>query len=520
MPIILDLVLDKLKNINPSKSPGQDGVHPRVLKESCNQLATALHHLFNFSLSNSCLPTDWKTANISAIHKKGPRDTPGNYRPVSLTSVIVKLMESIVRDAVMTFLKDNRVISNKQYGFISGRSTLLQLLTVLDQWTEALDRGDFLDVIYCDFMKAFDKVPHLLLLKQLQTYGIQGLVLNWIRAFLLNRTQRIRVNATHSRSYPVLSGIPQGSVLGPALFIIFINNLPDQVLHSQVFLFADDLKIFKPITQPSDQEQLQEDLDHLMEWSDNSHLKFHPDKCFHMSISTGRQHHDAATYKLGENQLKLSYQETDLGVIIDSKLTFEAHIMAKINKANSLLGIINRTFEFKDSPTMLSLYKTMVRPVLEYCNQVWSPLHMKHITLIENVQRRMTRNLPGLKDLEYEQRLKKLDLPTLAYRRLRGDMIECFKLTTGLYDTEVSNNLLKFSDNQVTRGHQFKLEKRRPRLEIRKNSFFYRIINNWNDLPPSVVQADSINSFKNRLDKHWRHHPIRFNYRSDPKFRA
>lgn len=504
-----------LDKINTNKSPGPDGIHPRVLYEAREMLCLPLSLLFIQSLKTGILPTDWKVANITAIHKKGSKTDPGNYRPVSLTSIVCKLMETLIRDSLVNYMNNNNYFSNKQFGFISGRSTVLQLIQILDSWTEILDRGGCVDVVYCDFMKAFDKVPHRRLLQVLKYYGILGSVLNWIKDFLRDRKHRVVVNGAESNWQDVLSGIPQGSVLGPILFVIYINTLPGVVDSSQLYLFADDTKIFKEITCVQDCEQLQQDIDKMYSWTANSLLKFHPDKCSTMRI--GRTNLEDFDYVMGPDKtvLKHSSVERDIGVFIDDKLNFDEHIHNKVSKANSVMGIIRRTFEYLNNRTFLLLYKALVRPHLEYANQVWSPMFKRQETVVENVQRRATKLIPGMQNLSYEDRLKKLNLPTLKYRRIRGDMIEIFKILSAKYDKRVSDFIPLHKSERYTRGHQYKIKKEQIRLNVRKNSFVCRSVDLWNSLPPTVVGAPTVKAFEARLDKLWRDQPFRYNWEAD-----
>ena len=256
-------------------SPGPDTLHPRVIKEISTEICKPLKILFQASIDNKKLPTQWKHAQVTAIFKKGSKTKAQNYRPVSLTSIICKLLESIVRDEIIDHMKTNKLFSPKQFGFIGGRSTTLQLLHVLNIWTEILDQGGELDVIYCDFMKAFDKVPHRRLAHKVNKYGIKNNVLGWITNFLSNRTQVVKVGNCNSEVRNVTSGIPQGSVLGPLLFVIYINDLPEVVSeNSYVYLFADDAKVFREIKTHQDHIILQEDINKLMVWSNKWLLKF------------------------------------------------------------------------------------------------------------------------------------------------------------------------------------------------------------------------------------------------------
>ena len=280
-------------------------------------------------------------------------------------------------------------------------------------------------------MKAFDKVLHGPLLMKLRTYGIGGRLHRWIEAFLSGRKQRVTVNGTNSSWEDVSSGVPQGSVLGPLLFILFINDMPEVVdSNALLVLFADDAKLSREIAGPADKDAEQEDIDSLQEWSKVNECSFHPDKCHVLRI--GEREMDLRdlfdSYHLGDQTLKAVHQERDLGVIIDQDLSFEPHMIAKINKANSVIGLIRRSFMHLDKEMFLTLYKSLIRPQLEYANQVWSPRLAKHITMIENVQRRATKLVPELSEQTYEERLKELELQTLAYRRLRGDLIEVYKI--------------------------------------------------------------------------------------------
>ena len=266
------LIAKKLSQLKLSKSPGPDELHPRILKELCNEISVPLSIIFNNSvkLKYGSIPDDWKMANITAIYKKGDRKVSKNYRPISLTSVVCKTLEAIIRDNIMKHMKDNKLFSKKQFGFISGRSTVLQLIQILDNWMKILDQGGGVDIVFCDFMNAFDKVPHQRLLNKLNMYNIDKPYTEWIKAFLLGRKQRVIVNGEKSDWKDVTSGIPQGSVLGPLLFVIYINDLPSvPTKGAEAYLYADDTKLFKGIFNETDMESLQSDLYEVCKWSKN-----------------------------------------------------------------------------------------------------------------------------------------------------------------------------------------------------------------------------------------------------------
>ena len=252
------MVRNEIRGLNINTSCGPDEIHPRLLQELVDIISEPIVFLMNKSMETGVIPLDWKKAYVSPIYKKGARNRAENYRPISLTCILCKLMESFIKDVVMKHLKSKNLLSCKKYGFISGRSTTTQLLSYLDKCIKTIVTGGVVDTIYFDFAKAFDTVPHRRLLGKLTCYGISGNIINWIKAFLLGRSQVVRVNGEKSEETAVLSGIPQGSVLGPLLFVVYINDLPESV-KSNIFLFADDTKILKQITSKEDALGLQSD---------------------------------------------------------------------------------------------------------------------------------------------------------------------------------------------------------------------------------------------------------------------
>jgi hypothetical protein len=282
-------------------------------------------------------------------------------------------MEKLVREQMLEHLQRNNLISENQHGFVPGRSCITQLLEVLDIWTSIIDEGGSVDVIYMDYQKAFDSVPHRQLLGKLSALGIRGRVLQWVQDFLTGRKQTVVVNGARSNEADVSSGIPQGSVLGPIVFVMFINDQPKEV-KTNVRMFADDTKLFARTDTDEGIESLQVDLGHLQSWSDKWLLNFHSEKC--SVIKLGRQK-SAGSYFMNKEgtdpegrkqkvELRDSEVERDLGVMLDSRLSFKDHVAHSTAKANKVLGIIRRSFDHLTEQTFVQLYKTLVRPLLEY----------------------------------------------------------------------------------------------------------------------------------------------------------
>lgn len=505
------MVREVILQLNKNKAFGPDEIHPRILIELVDVLSGPLTLLFNKTLEDGNIPHDWKKAVVSPIFKKGSKNNAENYRPISLTSIICKLMETLVKNAVLAHLISEKLLSTSQYGFMSGKSTTTQLLKYFDKCCEIIASGGVVDTIYLDFQKAFDTVPHRRLIGKLDAYGISGNILDWIKGFLTERSQIVKVNGVESFPAPVISGIPQGSVLGPLLFLIYINDLPDAV-KSYVLLFADDTKIFRCVASESDAKELQEDIDSLQNWSDKWLLRFHPDKCHVLTLGKLENIKFTKRYTILQQELEHVDIEKDLGVSFDSNLTFEQHISAKVNKANSIVGLIRRSFTYLDCKLFKKLYTTFVRPHLEYGQAVWSPHLRKHINLLENVQIRATKLVDGLSKLTYEERLKKLDLPSLVYRRARGDMIEVFRHIHSHDQNSLPPNFNL--QNRCSRNHDFQLRTKKPldgERGIQSNSFYFRVSDKWNNLPKNVVNAKTINEFKNRLDDAWKNKPTKYN---------
>lgn len=499
-----DMVRAEIKNLNLNKTCGPDEIHPRMLAELCEELVYPLTLLFQRTVKEGIIPGDWRKANVTPIYKKGAKNLAENYRPISLTSIVCKIMEKIVKDSLLKHLVDNDLLSTKQFGFLPGRSTILQLLKYLDECLETVATGGVIDAIYLDFAKAFDKVPHRRLMQKLEAYGIIGKTLGWIKAFLSDRSQRVVVNNDESIPGKVISGVPQGSVLGPLLFVIFINDLPGKV-KSNVYLFADDTKIAKAVSTAEDALHLQDDLNRLLQWSRDWLLEFNLKKCHVLTLGRLDNITHTHNYTMDNHKLEHVFDEKDLGVTIDFEMNFDEHISNKIRIANAIMGLIRRGFAFLDEKMFRKLYVTFVRPHLEYGQVIWSPHYMRQINMIENVQKRATCLVDGFQNLDYPQRLTRLNLPTLSERRTRGDMIEIWK-HFHVYERACLSKSFKPRE-RVSRQHRFQLIHNRPKDGIRgvqRNSFYHRATDSWNSLPASVVESNTINKFKNALDEHWK----------------
>ena len=417
-----EMVAKKIKAMKDNKSPGVDGIPPKLLKETVEQISIPLARVFNLSLKEGVVPFEWKEANIIPLFKKGSRNKSENYRPVSLTSVICKLLERLIKDHMVDFLVKHKLLNSSQHGFLKARSCLTNMLCFLEEITKWIDVGSPVDIIYLDFQKAFDKVPHQRLLLKLKAHGIGDSISDWIEQWLTDRRQRVVVDGEVSNWKSVLSGVPQGSVLGPILFLIYINDLDDSIT-SNVMKFADDTKLFRKVNTDGDKQHLQNDLDILEKWSEKWQMLFNFGKC--KCLHTGHGNLDV-NYKMGDTVLGTTVKEKDLGVTISADMKVSEQCGIAASKGNQILGLITRNITYKGKKLIIPLYKAIVRHHLEYCIQAWRPYRKKDIDTLERIQRRATKMNPELRDLSYEERLKECGLTTLETRRLRGNQIDVF----------------------------------------------------------------------------------------------
>ena len=326
-----------------------------------------------------------------------------------------KVMESLVRDRMVKHMEAGGLFAPDQHGFTKGKSCPTNLLETLEWWTDALDNGYGVNAIYLDYQKAFDTVPIKRLVLKLKAYGIRGHVAEWIEELLTARRMRVAVRGTLSKWVSITSGVPQGSVIGPLLFLIYVNDIPES-LKCTSKMFADDTKVFNKIKSKEDSLMLQDDLDSLSKWSNDWLLRFNVQKCKRMHMGHGNEKYK---YEMNGEELQETEAEKDLGVWMQNNLKPEKQVTTAVNKAMTVLKSIRGAFENYDKETFHITYRTYVRPHLEYCIQAWSPYYCKDIQRLENVQRRATKMVNGMKNLCYEERLERLNVMKLEERRLR-----------------------------------------------------------------------------------------------------
>lgn len=470
-----------LLQLDVSKASGPDDISAIVLKECAHILAPSLALLFNYSMRRGQLPKQWKTANVVPVHKKSSKRNVTHYRPVSLLCTVSKVMERCIFDYVFPILRP--LISEHQHGFVRGRSPATQLTQTYHTVGAVLDNTGQTDLLFLDLSKAFDSVSHSLLLHKLTSFGINGALLKWLENYLSDRRQRVLIEGVCSEFLPVISGVPQGSILGPLLFTLYINDLPGCSV-SQVDLFADDAKCHRRITSLDDCYALQRDLDSLATWCTKWKLSFNTQKCKVMSVSRCRSKH-VFKYTLNGVVLERVDQFTDLGVVISSDLSYQKHIKGKVNKANSMVGLIKRTTGKLAAPNVMSkLFETLVRSHLEYCSPVWSPRNKRDIVLIERVQRGFTKCILKNLELNYKERLLHLGLLPLSFRREMSDLLFLHKCIHGVYDVDFNKYVTASRNISLRSGSSGPLFRQLAcNTSTFQGSFFPRVVTLWNTLP-------------------------------------
>ena len=420
-----------------------------------------------------------------------------------MLSVLCRILERFIKNPVVEHLECHFFLSDHQHGFREKRSCLSNLLTNLDELTKLLDDGNMLDQVYLDFSKAFDKVPHQRLILKLQNIGVKGKLLSWIESFLTNRMQSVKVNGIRSFWSSVLSGVPQGSVLGPLLFILYVNDLPNCLTTCSCKIFADDTKIASKVNSCDQADLLQEDLNRLYEWTRTWKMQFNGKKCHVLHIGKTNPKY---LYHINGCLVTPVHKEKDLGVVMTRDLKASSNVNECVKRANQTLGMIRRTFSYLDETSFVQLYKVFVRPQLEYCQQAVNPTSAHDINLVERVQRRATKLVPGLDGMEYESRLKALNLYSMDERRVRGDLIFMYRLMSGDVNIDPARlfklNPHNLGDKESRLYNTLKVEPRsHPNLQIRHTFFTQRVVRPWNSLPEYVVRSENVSDFKTKYDQ-------------------
>ena len=494
-------ILSAIKQLKNSVSQTPDLLPAMFIKKTAQHLIKPLYIIFNLSVKTGEIPAKWKKAVVIPIYKKGKINDPANYRPISLTSVICRVLEKIIHKHMMLHLLDNRIVSEAQHGFVYMRSTQTQQLQFLNCVTSLYDINKQIEIVYLDFSKAFDKVSHSNLVTALHHYKFNTLIIRWIKNYLSHRTQTTFVDNTYSNYTSVPSGVPQGSVVGPLLFVIYLEDLIRKIQlnckNTTVYAFADDIKLLS-----TDPQDLQKALDIVNTWTTKWKLLLNTSKSEHITIRNKQQ----TSLTIGNQIIPKVNKVRDLGLTLSADLKW-SHYTHKVRaKANIVSHLILRSFTSNNIQLLSNLFKTYVRPLTEYNTSSWSPYYKSDIFEIETVQRKFTRRVCQRANLpfsNYEERLEKLNLESLETRRTKRDVTLLYKIVNNLIDVDI-NDFFQMSSlgGHNLRRHQLHIQ-RQPKTNTltQQNFFTHRVIKYWNQLPEEIVMSQNLASFKNKLNK-------------------
>jgi hypothetical protein len=487
-----------------------------VFKIYKDQLWIPLKLFFTLSFNSGQIPNQYKTQSIIPIHKKGPKTIPENFRPVTITPHTIKIGERIIRKTLMSYLEANNFLSENQHGFRNNRSCSTQLIEYTTNVFDSLVKGDEVDAIYLDYSKAFDKVDHTVLLMKLKSLHLGDKYLKWLECFLRGRTQTVIVDNQSSYSTPVISGVPQGSVLGPLLFNIYINDLPLSLTSCRVLTFADDTKLISNITSSKDTISLQENLAKVSIWSDLNNMSLNANKFELLQFKPNQNNKSLSLlgnlpfsekyfhYQLpNDTIIEPSNYVKDLGIFIACDLEWDIHYFNICNKARRTAGWVLNTFVTRDPTTMITLFTSLIRPILEYNCEIWNPYKIKDIIQLEQIQRTFTHRISGMQDRNYWERLEILGISSLQRRREKIIIINIWKIKNDKIPNSIN---LKFKDHLRSQKCKAVLPSL-PRTNCKllnkyEHSFIINGAKLWNSLPGTLTHIDNISEFKLCLSRY------------------
>ena len=487
-----------------SKAAGIDNIPTLVLKELSDVLAYPLSRIFQASMKKGVFPQQWKTALVVPVFKKGDKTNPSNYRPVALLPVMSKIMEKYVNYHLIRHLSDQKLLVDSQFGFRPGCHTLHPLL-LLHQWAaDALDTSQELSAVALDIAGAFDTVWHRRLLMKCESMGVDSITLKWLESYLSGRKQVVKIDGILTSCEEVKAGVPQGSILGPTLFLLFINDVPEAITN-RALIYADDCTIVQGVPKPSARNQcrrqLQQDIDNLVDWAEVNKMQFAAHKTQLMTLSRRRDRNTVRLEPLVMNGVELEEVNNMklLGVDIDNEGSAKLHVKQKAATAAKLVGMLRRQSQYLSESARYHVFVSCIRPLLEYCCPLFNNIPIGALQLLDNVQRRAANLFPSMSNL----------LDSLELRREVAGLSQMYRIVNGsapqmLLDSLRVEPLRATRLTRQSESSMGSLQPPRSRTTHHQMSFLPFYIRRWNVLPDDVTLCNGLADFKRRVAHHLR----------------
>ena len=493
--------LDVLKNLDAGKAVGPDMIHNKLLSAGAQALCKPLTHLFNRCLQNGKYPSIWKTAHVTPIHKKGSRENCTNYRPISLLSCVGKAFERCIHKHILTFITENSIITPSQSGFLPGDSTIFQLLSTYDDICRAYDNKSPTQSIFFDISKAFDRVWHRGLIYKLKSIGIRGKLLDFLSDYLTQRKQAVVLKGEKSNYREVTAGVPQGSVLGPLLFLIYINDITDNIA-STIKLFADDTSIYTSSSNAEErQTKLNSDLQTINNWALTWKAEFSEEKTKLLNF-TRTKSTDFLPLNFGNTILHETTSHKHLGLTFQNNCKWNEHVQQLVRKCTLLVGCLRSLKHRLNRKSLEHIYKAFILPHFDYADILWDNCTERHSNMLENLQLDSLRTITGaVRGTSHEKLYKETGFMPLQERRKLHKLCTLHKIINGNCPDYLQQHLppLASSVNPYHRRRPFDRLSPAWDIEAYRLSFFPSTISLWNTLPQTTQQTTSLSAFKRKL---------------------
>ncbi|KAL4238884.1 hypothetical protein ACF0H5_003591 [Mactra antiquata] len=513
IPLLQESFVEKqLLNINQKKATGLDGLSPKFLRLSAKVISKPVTKIMNLSVTKNIFPNHFKIAKVTPIHKKGATSDKSNYRPISILPVLSKIIERHVAYHIKSYLEEHNLLYENQSGFRTNHSCETALISIVDRWISAINDNQYVGTVFLDLSKAFDLVNHSILIKKLTSFNFSPKSLQWFTSYLSNRCQKVCVSGKLSEPGHITCGVPQGSVLGPLLFIMYINDMPNELKDIFTDMFADDTTITAVGKSYNEvQNQLQNNIDKIFLWCQNNSMALNPKKTKSMIISASNKKcsNKNLSLHLGQDTIEFSNCERLLGVQVDNNLTWKNQVNMIVKKCNSKLYLLQRIKQFINIPVRKLFYNAYILPHLEYCCSVWGNCNSSYSDILIKFQKRAARIILEKDfDTPSQELFSSLNWMKFPERVNYKKSIIMYKAINNICPQYLSK---KFMKNNVECTHYLRsaennqlLHVPKPRLEFTKKSLDYSGPKLWNALPNEVQTARTLDSFKQKYTLWWK----------------